>query len=264
MLRSLKTTAHRAIRKAGLTLQTRIHGHKVYFDPGTDIGWRLLREGQFEHKEIELCRTFLNSRSVVIDIGANIGLHTVAFSSMANEGLVFAVEASPQTFRWLLRTTEGLSNVVPLDVAMGSSNGITEFFVAEDNAYSGLRDTGRKTLMRVVRVPCYTADHALLPLLPRKVDMVKIDVEGLETEVLAGMSTLLEQSRPVVFCEIFGGDASNPDPEFTIRSLSEKGYRPYTFDGDRLQPFIRHNDLVYNYFFVPEEKLALYPILGQR
>lgn len=264
MFRLLKRTARLALRKTGVTVRRRFHGHNVYFDPSTDIGWRLFVRGRFEHQELEICRAFLSPNSVVIDIGANIGLHTVAFSTMASQGLVISVEPSPQTFRWLLRNTEKLSNVIPLDVALGSRNGVVEFFVAEDNAYSGLRDTGRKTLLRVVRVPCYTADHALLPLLSRKVDMVKIDVEGLETEVLAGMPTLLAESRPVVFCEIYGGKASNPDPEFTIRTLSERHYRPYTFDGQRLRAFTAHNDNLYNYFFVPEEKLAQYPILNGR
>jgi FkbM family methyltransferase len=261
MLRLLKNTALVALRKSGVTMRRQFHGRTVYFDPSTDIGRQLLMRGRFEHREIEVCRAFLTPRSVVIDIGANIGLHTIAFSSMASEGMVISVEAAPQTFRWLLRNTQGLSNVVPLDAAMGSRNGVAEFFVATDNAYSGLRDTGRKPLKQVVRVPCYTADHALLPLLPRKADMVKIDVEGLETEVIAGMPTLLEQSRPIVFCEIYGGEASNPDPGFTIRLLSEKGYRPFTFDGDTLRPFTTHDDAIYNYFFVPEEKLAQYPIL---
>ncbi len=264
MRRWLKNTARLALRKAGVTLKRRFHGRQVYFDPSTDIGWELLAQGRFEHQEIELCRAFLSPRSVVIDIGANIGLHTVAFSSMASEGLVISVEASPQTFRWLLRNTQGLSNVVPLDVAMGSRNGVAEFFVAEDDAYSGLRDTGRKTLLRVVRVPCYTGDHVLLPLLPRKADLVKIDVEGLETEVIAGMPALLAESRPIVFCEIYGGQLSNPDPEVTIRSLSERDYRPFTFDGQALRVFKKHDDSAYNYFFVPEEKLAHYPILSGR
>jgi FkbM family methyltransferase len=264
MLRLFRNAARLALGKSGMTMRRHFHGQKVYFDPGTDIGWQLFVGGRFEHQEIEVCRAFLDPRSVVIDIGANIGLHTIAFSKIASEGLVVSVEASPQTFRWLLRNTEGLSNVVTLDVAMGSRNGVAEFFVAADNAYSGLRDTGRRALLRVMRVPCYTADHVLLPLLPRKADMVKIDVEGLETEVIAGMPTLLAESRPIVFCEIYGGKSSNPDPELTIRSLRERQYRPYTFDGQTLRAFTRHDDSAYNYFFVPEEKVDKYLILNGR
>ena len=257
----LKTALRGAFRAGHFTMRTSFQGRRFYFDPSTDIGWQLLVHGKFEHREFEVCRSFIDSKSTVIDIGANIGLHTVAFSKAASDGLVIAIEPSPRTFRWLLRNTEGLSNVVTLNVAVSSQCGISEFFVTSDDAYSGLKDTGRKALLRAIQVPCYTADHIVTPLLPRKVDLIKVDVEGLETEVVSGMRNIISRDRPVIFCEIYAGKASNPDPLCTIRSICNQRYRAYSFDGQNLRSFTTHDDNAYNYFFVPEEEVARYPML---
>jgi hypothetical protein len=134
---------------------------------------------------------------------------------------------------------------------------VRPFFVAVDNAYSGLKDTSRKPIVRQESVACLKADDLLLPLLRnRRVDLVKIDVEGLETEVLKGMRDFILAHRPVIFCEIFAGKQSNPDPAATVRLCVELGYDALVLDGDHLRPAGAHSDKLYNYFFVPREMEA--------
>lgn len=231
-----------------------VAGHRFFFDPATDIGLELLTTGQFEKNAIAQCAKFIRPDGVVIDVGANIGVHTVHFAACAPLGSVICFEPARDTFTCLLRNVEHLSNVVPLNVALSDSTGLRLFFVASDDAYSGLKDTRRKVISRQEWVACLRGDDILVEMLKnRRIDLVKIDVEGLESEVLRGMTQLIITHRPVIFCEIFGGQQSNPSPESTVRLCTAFGYDAFVAQGDRLQPAGPHNDCLYNYFFVPRD-----------
>ena len=242
----------RLLRLFGANASRTIAGHRFYFDASTDIGRSLLVTGQFERYAIDQCSRFIRSDSVVIDVGANVGVHTVHFAHCALSGRVISIEPSRSTLPYLLRNIAHLANVVPLNVALSDTTGIQSFFVASDNAYSGLKDTGRKTILRQEAVACFTGDEILLPLCENeRVDLIKIDVEGLELQVLRGLKAIISRHRPVIFCEIFGGKQSNPDPEATVRYCTSLGYEAFTLRGKELAHSRSHDDKLYNYFFIP-------------
>ena len=83
------------------------------------------------------------------------------------------------------------------------------------------------------------------------IDFVKIDVEGLEHNVLEGMKEIIQKYRPIIFCEIYQGTASNKHPDKTVKFVSELGYDAYILKGDALVKYIKHDDMYYNYFFIP-------------
>lgn len=229
-----------------------VAGHRFFFDPVTDIGLELLATGQFEKKAIAQCAKFIRPDGVVVDVGANIGVHTVHFAACARLGNVICFEPARSTFTFLLRNVEHLSNVIPLNVALSDSTSMQPLFIAADNAYSGLKDTNRKAIVHRELVACLKGDDILLPMLrSQRVNLIKIDVEGLETEVLGGMREFLIAHKPVIFCEIFGGQRSNPDPESTVRFCVSLGYDAFVLRGEQLLPAGVHSDSFYNYFFVP-------------
>jgi hypothetical protein len=145
-----------------------------------------------------------------------------------------------------------LANVIPLNLALSDSTGLQTFFVASDNAYSGLKDTKRKPILRQEFIACFKGDDILPAIIEnRRVDLIKIDVEGLETQVLSGMKEVIAAHRPVIFCEIFGGQQSNPDPASTVRYCVSLGYDAFVLRGGHLVPAGAHSDRFYNYFFIP-------------
>src|SRR5262249_40886618 len=159
----------------GLRMSRRIGNHRIRFDPATDIGMQLLAIGRFEPDAIAQCAKHIRPQSVVLDIGANIGVHTVQFATFASAGKVVCLEPARSTFDYLLRNVRDLQNVVPMNVALSDSTSLQTFFVAADNAFSGLKDTRRKRIVRQESVACYRADELLLPLLAgHKIDLVKI------------------------------------------------------------------------------------------
>jgi FkbM family methyltransferase len=248
-----RTALQRFLMPFGLRPVRFIDGHKFVLDPATDIGLQLMLTGRFEEDAIAQCERFIRSDGVVIDVGANIGFHAVRFARVA--GKVICFEPSRSTFVFLLQNLKELPNAIPLNVALSDSTGLQKFFVASDNAYSGLKDTARKAILRQETIACFTGDEILVPLLQgQRVDLVKIDVEGLETQVLQGMQKFLVAHKPVIFCEIYGGKQSNLDPAATVRFCVALGYDAFVLRGTQLAAAGAHNDKYYNYFFVPEDR----------
>jgi FkbM family methyltransferase len=247
-----KTPLQRLLAPFGFRSSKMIAGRKFYFDPSTDIGLELLVTGRFEQSALAQCRNFIRPDGAVIDIGANIGVHTVHFAELTPSGLVICFEPARSTFTHLLRNVLHLGNVVPINVALSDVTGLQKFFVASDDAYSGLKDTKRKTILREEVVACFKGDDILsIMTKDKRVDLIKIDVEGLELQVLRGLRELIAVHKPVIFCEIFGGKQSNPDPVSTVEYCVSLGYDALILSGAQLVPAISHNDQFYNYFFIP-------------
>jgi FkbM family methyltransferase len=236
----------------GLRSSREIAGRRFFFDPSTDIGLALFVTGEFEKNAIAQCAQFIRPDGIVVDVGANIGVHTVHFADLARSGKVISLEPARSTFAYLLQNVNDLPNVIPLNVALSDTTGVHLFFVATDNAYSGLRDTKRKHILRTESVACFKGDDILLTMLQnQRVDLVKIDVEGLEMQVLNGMRELLIAHKPIIFCEIFGGHKPSADPESTVQFCVSLGYDAFVLDRTKLRPAGPHSDNFYNYFFIP-------------
>ena len=252
MLRFSANVLQKILLPMRVNLSRRVAGHRIRFDAGTDIGMHLLASGSFEPHAIARCAEYAREDGVILDIGANIGVHAVQFADMVPRGKVICAEPARSTFEYLMRNIAACPNVVALNVALSDGCGMRAFYVAADNAYSGLKDTRRKPILRMETVACFRADELLLPLLiDSRVDLIKIDVEGFEHQVVQGMRELIERHRPVIFCEIFGGGHSNPDPQATLDLLLSMQYAAHILDGDQLRGVAVHDDRFYNYFFVP-------------
>jgi FkbM family methyltransferase len=231
-----------------------IGGHRITYEPSTDIGRALFFSGQFEKSELQLCEKYIPPDSTVLDIGANIGLHSVFFSHVASVGRVLSFEPDLETFDMLRDNVSGLGNVTPLNLAMSDEGGVREFFHGRDGAYSSLADTKRTPIEKRTSVPCMRVDDFVAALRLDRVDFVKIDVEGFEHHVLRGMSRTISSFRPVIFCEIYMGVASNQRPDETVGFLLNQGYDAFVMRAGALAPYERHDDNFYNYLFLPRNR----------
>jgi FkbM family methyltransferase len=247
-----KAPFQRLLMPLSLRASRKVAGRKFCFDPATDIGMEILLTGRFERDAIAACANYIRPESVVVDVGANIGVHAVHFAQFARAGKVICFEPSRSTFATLLHNVGDLTNVIPLNVALSDATGLQTFFVAADNAYSGLKDTNRKPIVRRESIACFRGDEILSALLKHeRIDFIKIDVEGFEMQVLQGMRELIVRHRPVIFCEIFAGQRSNPDPVSTVQFCLSLGYDAFVLEDAKLVPAGAHSDELYNYFFIP-------------
>jgi FkbM family methyltransferase len=136
--------------------------------------------------------------SVIVDIGANIGNHTVFFGKVC-EAQVFAFEPQSNIFEILKRNVEinNLSNQVSLyNTALGSTKGKGVLLVEDSNNLGSTRvfelESGN--------VEIITLDSILLNQV-KHIEVIKIDVEGMELEVLKGSTQILETFKPLLYVE---------------------------------------------------------------
>ena len=174
------------------------------FAPSTDIGGKLYRGEKFEQREIDIACKFIRDNDTVLDIGANIGIHALHFSRAAKRGRVVAFEPQPKTFGLLKKNIDqnNISNIIPLNLAVDTSSKFSEFYVMSDDAYSSLIDTGRKALVDKIQVLCAPVDSLVENI---DVHFIKIDVEGLEFNVLQSMEALIARCKPSFFAKYTKG-----------------------------------------------------------
>ena len=228
-----------------------IEGHKVYYNLNTDIGRKIYFGEQFEKYELFLCRDYLSENSIVLDIGANIGLHSLYFSKIAHNGLIIALEPSPKTYNLLTKNVYNMKNIVPINIAISDKAQILNFYEAEDDAYSSLKDTKRKRICDVHPVLVFSIDQLLSEIQLAHIDLIKIDVEGFEHNVIKGMDKTIEKFRPIIFCEIYKGKNSNLAPEETVDLICDQKYSAFIVSNGKLIEYHGHDDRFYNYFFFP-------------
>ncbi len=154
---------------------------------------------------------------VFLDIGANTGQHTLFMSRHA--ATVHSFEPYPPVLEQLRKGIEInlLDNAVVHPIGLGATNEVLEFFEPpHDNQGTGSfvsefedRSSG-VTELRVV-----VGDQYLRAQRVERVDLVKIDVEGYEKSVLAGLVETLERQRPIIVMELTV--ASDLDEPFKSR-----------------------------------------------
>ena len=198
-----------------------------YIDGVNDmIKTHMKRGGTWESHIQDLIRQYARLGSTVLDIGAHIGTHTMVMSqSVGAEGRVLAFEPQPKTFRelFLNMALNDLSNISFYWAGVGDRLGNIELgpMYEENEGGAGLYGgTGQS-------VQLLTVDSLRLS----NVSLMKIDVEGMEEQVLAGAKETILANRPVIIIEIIGGhDIGEPSREIrqkivhTINMLEDMGY----------------------------------------
>jgi FkbM family methyltransferase len=242
--------------KRGALVLDKLDQAGLEYDPRSVIGNKLFICGRFEEEEIQFFSDLLKQLGapVILDIGANIGLHAIKWATACPSLRAYAFEPSRQTLSLVRKNVDRTGHSARIEViplAVSDRVGVGEFFHCEDDAYSSLRDTRRKRVIDSYQVDITTIDAFVFGRGLSKVDLVKIDVEGFEREVLMGGVRTLREFRPHLFVEIFAGANSNPDPEGTVEFVQSLGYDVYVFKDGRPQPFVRHSDIFFNYYFRP-------------
>jgi FkbM family methyltransferase len=226
----------------------------IHYDLNSDIGKLLYLSRRFEQNEIDFFGKLIHQKGecVVLDIGANIGLHSINWSKQAPAAKFYSFEPSRNTVALLqenIQCNQLQDKITVVQKALADREGVATFFDASDNAYSSLKDTKRKNVDDQYEVVITPIDHFVNETNPQKIGLVKIDVEGFETEVIKGGLKTFAQQQPDLFVEIYGGTNSNKDPEETIRLLTDLGYKAYIFREGQPEPYVRHNDKLFNYYF---------------
>jgi FkbM family methyltransferase len=176
---------------------------------GIDLGIYL---GNFYERQTRLALSKLVSPgSLVLDIGANIGAHTLHLARLVGpDGRVLAFEPTEFAFSKLRRNLD-------LNPSLASRVELFHCFLTENDSISvpndiysswplvmedGLHAKHLGREMKTERAQARSLDRILAEHAERKVQLVKLDVDGFECDVLRGASSLLRDTRPIFVMEL--------------------------------------------------------------
>ena len=194
-----------------LETQTRYGKMKIFSHDIGGIGKSLVAYGEWAEHEIAFLRHFLGPGSSVIDVGAFIGTHTLAFSRFVGaRGRVYSIEPQP-VFYDILKSNIALNkrkNVSTINAAVNSITGsmaIKDFDITADKNFGGnaLGDqlarnspaTNTSNASQIISLV------TLNSLNLKRCDLIKIDAEGMESAIIAGGDQLLRQEKPIIYSE---------------------------------------------------------------
>ena|SRR3990167_5269170 len=174
---------------------------KFYID-GCDYIKGVLAAGHIWEPEIaELIKRYVKPNTIVIDVGAHIGTHTMMLSRcVQNEGVVIAFEPQAKLCRELSMNLQlnQCANVIPIHCALGTHSGVVYLEPVRPNN-EGYRCITSKRPTEQVALVMLDA-FQLTP-----VSCIKIDAESYELEVLKGAYHTIMNNKPVIIIEIGGG-----------------------------------------------------------
>lgn len=147
-------------------------------------------------------KEYLKKDDVVLDIGAHIGLHSLAINNLDLDIKIHAFECVPKLFQLLKYNTKKHKNIKIYNKIVSFHNK-NLFYVYDDDLNNMVNSGGyciKKNLENnYTPVECVTIDSLNF----KKVDLIKLDVEGFEYDVLLGMKDSLLNNKPILFIEIF-------------------------------------------------------------
>ncbi len=153
----------------------------------------------WQNGAIPVIDKYLPDNAVILDIGANVGSHTVYWALERNARKIYAFEPLPDTFS-ILKTNIELNNlqskVVLYNTGLSDTDCTTKIGLYRETNIGG---TSFKKDQN--------GEFKFSPLdsfeIKEHIDLIKIDVEGAEIEVLNGAINTIKESKPIIVLETF-------------------------------------------------------------
>lgn len=203
-------------------------GAIIVLNPNDLIVSGALTFGVYEKAETRFITSVFRKGDVFLDIGANVGYYTaLGLTYMGHDSRIIALEPDPENFSYLLKTVEanGGTNVTCIQKAAAGQTGRMTLYTSRDNRGDN-RLYPNELCQDRVDVEVTTIDLLLDELDVRSVNLIKIDVQGFEGHVLAGMTNVLSRSDKLIFMTEFwphGLSAAGTDPRAHLTRLRQFG-----------------------------------------
>jgi len=175
--------------------------YKVYGLQADDQYFAYIHDG-FETDFALICENVLNSHSVVMDIGANIGVTSLILSDYVPQGKVVAVEAGTTIAEICKKNIaeNHRNNIILENVVMGDKEGFAYF--SENSAFGHIELNDEHELSATVqKLPMTTLSHLINKHALGKLDLIKLDIEGNEMPVLVNTLDIINDFGSLVYFE---------------------------------------------------------------
>lgn len=208
--------------KPGTGFQIRANGHVIE----NRLYWR----GLLGH-ETECMRAWIDlaqSAECVLDIGANTGLYSLAAGAANTDVCVHAFEPVPRIAaiaKENVKLNESM-NITIHEVAVGAAVGQASLYDpgGDQPSSASLMDGFLASKTKAINVNVVTIDTFMDKHNLSKVDLIKLDVEGVEELALAGMERTIKKCKPSILIEVLDSRTTLMEK---LEELRNMGYRAY-------------------------------------
>jgi FkbM family methyltransferase len=159
--------------------------------------------GRWEPESQKLFTEIIKPGSVVYDLGANNGLHSLLFANLVGaKGRVFSFEPLKSNCDEIAENLRlnNIQNVEIVNAAVGDSNGEVTFHLGHHDKQGSLvgigLETGREVKVKMITLDGFIANGNPAP------DFIKIDIEGAESLALQGLSGKINEVKPLLYIEL--------------------------------------------------------------
>tara|TARA_B100001765_G_scaffold213909_1_gene180690 strand:- start:890 stop:1768 length:879 start_codon:yes stop_codon:yes gene_type:complete len=176
-----------------------VFGNKLFLSK-KGLALAISHYGTYEELEAKIMEEKIKVGNIVVDVGANIGLHALNMARIVgNTGQVFAFEPEPSNFKILEKNVKinNYQNIILEQKAIGDKHGKTTLYQSDHpgrhRIFPQTKDAIGKVQVDYTSLDKYFLDSNLVD----KINFIKIDVEGLEFGVLKGMENILNKNNKI-------------------------------------------------------------------
>lgn len=203
---------------------------------------------QFEATTTLLWRKLAKESRFIVDIGSHIGTFACLAGHENPQAKVFAIEPDISNFAFLTQNVKSLSNVHVVQCGIGPTDGNLYYHLVPGNDGGGY--LSEKPEGSASQVPVFTLDTFCLNQSITTIDLMKLDVEGLEHEIIASHKEFLKHRGPRhIIAEIRKEHRDPKSAEDLMRNLTEAGYTGRRIEGLYALPFGKKEDLANWHFY---------------
>ena len=139
----------------------------------------------------------MNLTGTFVDVGSNIGNHTIFFSKFCNTESVISIEIQPQIFKILennIKINEIDNKCTCLNIGVSNKNGYVKISNIQEN------NIGRTKIIDFKNGETYTETLDKI-IGEKKISLIKIDIEGAEINAIKGATNIITKYKPVLILE---------------------------------------------------------------
>ena len=195
------------------------HGKMEFLPNDVYIGRAFDLYGEHSELEVQFLLSLIDSSSVVVDVGANIGALTMPLAQKAARVLAFEPQSTLKTILETNLEVNDLSNVEVLSVGLGATQATATLPTLDYGARNNFGGVSLTNALEGVSVAVETLDSFDLA----ECSLIKVDVEGMEAVVIEGAQNTLRRCKPLLYVE---NDRPDKSPKL-IELITSLGYNLY-------------------------------------
>ncbi len=203
-------------------------------------------ESQYEQFSSEIIKNYLKPNSVFVDVGAHYGYYSLLAHHVHKNTKIIAIEPVKENFEIIMKNMQ-LNKIEDYElhnIAASDNSGLKNFHITEASDSAGFYNHYLTKTKKIIKIKTIQLDEIIKN---RKVDFIKIDVEGHEIPVLSGLKQTIKNNDKMVMLIEFNPELQERagyHPKVLLKTLKNLEYDMFLID-EYSRKYIRITDNTY-------------------